>query len=162
MPILFILFVVIPIIEISILIHVGDIIGGWNTVALVILSAFIGAHLVRREGLLTIQKAQAKMQQNTLPTGEMATGVLLLIAGVLLITPGFMTDLLGLALTLPITRALLGKALLKAFQQRVQKGQVHFHYQGFNGQTKQTDDIVEGEFTEVKTSRDDHLDPPKQ
>ena len=104
---LFLLFVIMPIMEIAVLIHVGDIIGGWNTVLLVILSAMIGAYLVKREGVATLAQAQVKIAQGQVPAEEIGAGLLLLIAGVLLVTPGFITDILGLLLTLPTTRRYL-------------------------------------------------------
>ena len=97
---LFLLFVIMPIMEIAVLIHVGDIIGGWNTVLLVILSAMIGAYLVKREGVATLAQAQVKIAQGQVPAEEIGAGLLLLIAGVLLVTPGFITDILGLLLTI--------------------------------------------------------------
>ena len=113
---LFLLFVIMPIVEIAVLINVGEIIGGWNTVALVILSALVGAHLVRREGLSTMAKAQQKMQEGQIPAEELGAGLLLLVAGVLLVTPGFITDIFGLLLTLPYTRGKLAKFVMQNMQ----------------------------------------------
>ena len=67
MRVLFILFALLPILEIALLINVGSVIGGWNTVGLVLLSAFIGAYFVKREGVSTLQTAQEKMQRNEVP-----------------------------------------------------------------------------------------------
>lgn len=95
MRVLFLLFAILPIVEIALLVHVGDIIGGWNTVGLVILSAFIGAYFVKREGINTLQTAQAKMQRNEMPGNELVEGLMLVVAGILLVTPGFITDIFG-------------------------------------------------------------------
>ena len=116
---LFILFVVMPIAEIAVLINVGEIIGGWNTVLLVILSAMLGAFLVKREGVVTLTQAQLKIQKGELPAKELGSGLLLLVAGVLLVTPGFITDIFGLLLTLPFTRNRIGGVLFTALNGKV-------------------------------------------
>jgi UPF0716 protein FxsA len=145
---LFLLFAILPIIEIAILINVGEQIGGWYTVAIVILTAFAGAHLVRQQGLSTLMQAQQKMQAGTMPGQEMAEGLLLVIAGVLLVTPGFITDGIGFLLSLPMTRPLIAKGLLKHLSVRV----VNQSFDGDFAQyqqphsTAQSDDIIEGEF----------------
>lgn len=105
-----------PILEIALLINVGEEIGGWNTVAIVIVTAILGAHLVRREGLQTLFKAQSKMQSGEIPGQQMAEGLLLVMAGVLLVTPGFITDIIGFAFALPFTRPLIAKGIMKHIQ----------------------------------------------
>ena len=145
---LFILFAILPIIEIAILINVGEVIGGWNTVLLVILSAFIGAYLVRQQGFSTLMQAQSKMQSGAIPGQEMAEGLLLVIAGVLLVTPGFVTDIFGFLLCLPITRPFIANKLLKHLAVRVVTTQQGgFHQQYTNEEyNRQNSDIIEGEF----------------
>ena len=143
---LFLLFAILPIVEIAILINVGEQIGGWYTVAIVILTAFAGAHLVRQQGLSTLMQAQQKMQAGTMPGQEMAEGLLLVIAGILLVTPGFITDGIGFLLSLPMTRPLIAKGLLK----HMTIGAVNQSFDGNFSQhrhsTSQSDDIIEGEF----------------
>ena len=101
---LFVLFIIIPIIEITVIIQVGDLLGLWPTVAIVILSAWLGAKYVRQQGLATLQSVQSKMAQGEMPSGEIVTGLMLLVAGVLLVTPGFVTDIFGLSLLIPAVR----------------------------------------------------------
>jgi UPF0716 protein FxsA len=101
---LFVLFIIIPIIEITVIIQVGDLLGLWPTVAIVILSAWLGAKYVRQQGLATLQSVQTKMAQGEMPSGEIVTGLMLLVAGVLLVTPGFVTDIFGLSLLIPAVR----------------------------------------------------------
>ena len=144
---LFLLFAILPIVEIAILINVGEQIGGWYTVAIVILTAFAGAHLVRQQGLSTLMQAQKKMQAGTMPGQEMAEGLLLVIAGVLLVTPGFITDGIGFLLSLPMTRPLIAKGLVKHLSLRV----VSTSFDGNFAQQQpfsrdKSDDIIEGEF----------------
>jgi UPF0716 protein FxsA len=147
---LFLLFAILPIIEIALLINVGEQIGGWYTVAIVILTAFVGAHLVRQQGLSTLMQAQQKMQSGVLPGQEMAEGLLLVIAGVLLVTPGFITDGIGFLLSLPMTRPLIAKGLvsrmsIKMVDPSFQGGFSHTHHQqSTSGQQKE--DIIEGEY----------------
>jgi UPF0716 protein FxsA len=146
---LFLLFAILPIIEIAILINVGDQIGGWYTVAIVIITAFAGAHLVRQQGLNTLMQAQRKMQSGTMPGQEMAEGLLLVIAGVLLVTPGFITDGIGFLLSLPMTRPLIAKGLVKHLSLKVINpsfnGNFSQHQQPPSS-TDQSEDIIEGEF----------------
>lgn len=148
---LFLLFAILPILEITLLIHVGEIIGGWNTVAIVIVTAFLGAHLVRQQGLNTLITAQQKMQSGTLPGQEMAEGFLLVIAGVMLVTPGFITDLFGIILCLPLTRPIIANFLMKRLVVKVvQSSSVHGNFShsqdDFTSAGKKDGDVIEGEF----------------
>lgn len=164
---LFLLFVIMPIMEIAVLIHVGDIIGGWNTVLLVILSAMIGAYLVKREGVATLAQAQVKIAQGQVPAEEIGSGLLLLIAGVLLVTPGFITDIFGLLLTLPTTRRYLANHVVKMVN--VQGGgftHAGFSQTGSRQYTPEKDDIIEGEFSDLandnESSQSTHSSAPKR
>ena len=159
MGILFLLFAVMPIVEIALLIQVGDMIGGWNTVGIVILTAFIGAYLVKREGISTLSEAQRKLQMGQVPGEELSQGLLLVVAGVLLVTPGFVTDIVGMLFTLPPTRKLFGKALLTKLATSPNV-QTQFHYSGGFQQpgsthqqnaSSQSGDTFEGEFYEHDT-----------
>jgi UPF0716 protein FxsA len=149
---LFLLFAILPIVEIAILINVGEQIGGWYTVAIVILTAFAGAHLVRQQGLSTLMQAQQKMQAGSMPEQEMAEGLLLVIAGVLLVTPGFVTDGIGFLLSLPMTRPLIAKGLVKRLSMRMVNPSFNGnfsqqrHHQQQPHSTDQSEDIIEGEF----------------
>ena len=158
MPILFILFVVIPVIEITILIKVGQAIGGWYTVGLVLLSAFIGVNMLRYQGVTTLMRAQAKIQSGEMPLSEMRDGIVIAIGGALLITPGFVTDAIGFACLLPFTRGLFfkifGERVASAFVSR--GGSAHFYSQGDStfeeSHRSSADDIIEGEFFDVDDS----------
>ena len=106
--ILFILFLSIPLLEIYLLIKVGGAIGAWPTVLLVIFTAMLGAFLLRLQGLITLNKVQLAMARGELPTLAMLEGVVLLLRGVLLLTPGFFTDALGfLGLVPPLRQGLI-------------------------------------------------------
>lgn len=111
--VLFLLFIIIPIIEIAVLMQVGALLGLWPTIGIVIGSAWLGAKYVRQQGLATMQSVQTKMAQGEMPSSEIVTGMLLLVAGVLLVTPGFVTDIFGLSLLIPAVRAALSGAVQK-------------------------------------------------
>ncbi|NRA53751.1 MAG: FxsA family protein [Gammaproteobacteria bacterium] len=150
--ILFLIFVIVPIIEISILIQVGDYLGLVPTIALVILTAAVGASLVRSQGLKTLLSAQQKIQQGLQPGQEMLEGVMLAVAGVLLVTPGFATDGLGLLLLLPVTRQAFANYCLTKMIKR-QSANDPFGGQGFGSTQSQSEDIIEGEFVSKDQSR---------
>jgi UPF0716 protein FxsA len=137
---LFILFAILPILEIMLLINVSDNIGGWNTFSIVLITAFLGAYFVRREGANTLRNVQLKMAQGEMPGKELSEGLLLLVAGVLLVTPGFITDIVGLLFTLPFTRAPIAAGLVKSFIKSGNgKASFSFHQQGFNGSSSSFD-----------------------
>ncbi|WP_412727754.1 FxsA family protein [Alteromonas sp. D210916BOD_24] len=166
MRVLFLLFALLPILEIALLVNVGSVIGGWNTIGLVILTAFIGAYFVRREGISTLQTAQAKMQRNEVPGKELVEGLMLVVAGVLLVTPGFITDILGFLFVLPGSRHLIAAQLSKQLKMRVVVSGVHsgmgagaaggFNSNGFNPHNpnpfdrtnNDNGDVLEGEYTD--------------
>lgn len=103
-PLVATIFLVVPIIEIYLLIQVGQVIGAGWTIFLVVLTAVIGVGLLRIQGLSTLNRAQQKLQQNELPAREILEGMGLVVAGALLLTPGFFTDTIGFLLLFPPTR----------------------------------------------------------
>jgi UPF0716 protein FxsA len=110
--ILFLLFIVVPFVEIYLLIEIGSVIGAPWTILLVVLTAALGAWLVRLQGLAALGRLQASISQGGLPATEILEGVMLLVAGALLLTPGFFTDAIGfLVLTPPLRRRLAGSIL---------------------------------------------------
>jgi len=104
MRFLFLLFVILPLTEIVILIQVGQLIGVWYTVGLVLLSAFIGVNLLRRQGLSTLMRARSRMDSGELPAQEMIEGIILAVGGALLVTPGLVTDAIGFSCLIPAVR----------------------------------------------------------
>lgn len=87
-PILLLMFITVPVIEIALFIQVGGILGLWPTVALILITAIVGASLVRSQGLQTLVTVQQRMQKGELPAQQIVEGVMLAVAGVLLLTPG--------------------------------------------------------------------------
>lgn len=111
-PILLLLFIFVPIIEIGLFIQVGGFLGLWPTIALVLITAFAGASLVRSQGIQTLMSVQGRLQQGEMPAQQILEGVMLAVAGVLLLTPGFMTDALGMLVLLPAPRAIIAKKMM--------------------------------------------------
>lgn len=141
-------FVLVPIAEIALLIHVGGLIGTWETVGLVILTAVIGTALFRAQGMRVLMRAQDVMEQGGFPAKELFDGVCILVAGVLLLTPGFLTDALGLALLVPGLRDGIGRLLWHAAR-RSGHFQMHMHTSSHTGSGGGREDIIEGDFTVV-------------
>ncbi len=102
---LFLAFLLVPVIEIGLFIQVGGWIGLWPTLALVVLAAVLGTWLIRREGLLAMAQVQDRLRTMRDPSGPLAHGALILLAGALLMIPGFFSDACGLLLLIPPVRA---------------------------------------------------------
>ncbi|MGG7092072.1 FxsA family protein [Shewanella indica] len=147
--IMLIIFVLIPVVELSVLIRVGEVLGSWNTVALVILTAVVGVSLVRSQGLSTLMSVQKKLAVGEAPGQEIVEGMMLAMAGILLLIPGFVTDLIGLILLTPITRAPLARYFYQRMQLKVVTGaQFRAGANPFEPphQRGQGGDVFEGEF----------------
>ncbi|MCD9625392.1 FxsA family protein [Rhabdothermincola salaria] len=115
---LFVLFVVVPLVELYVIVAVASEIGALPTIALLLVISFAGAWLVRREGIGVLRRTQATLQSGDLPAREMVDGALLLAAGSMLVVPGFVTDALGLLLVVPPVRALLRNRLIRRWERR--------------------------------------------
>ena len=110
---LFALFFIIPLIEIYMLIGIGSIIGAFSTVGLVVLTALLGAWMLRKQGIAALNRVRGALNEGKPPARELLEGVILLIGGALLLTPGFVTDALGFICLLPPTRHWLLTRLMK-------------------------------------------------
>jgi len=117
--VLVVAFVVMPIVEIYVLIQVGQVIGGWWTVLLLLLGGVIGSWLVRREGARAWRALQEALRRGSVPGREIADGALVLVGGTLLLAPGFVTDAIGVLLVLPLTRPLWRRLLGQAITRRL-------------------------------------------
>ena len=109
------IFLVVPVVELVFIIQVGQVIGPWYTVALLLAVSVTGAWLVKREGLGVIRRFRRQLEAGSIPGRELVDGVLILFAGALLLTPGFITDAFGLLLLTPPVRAVIRAALLRRF-----------------------------------------------
>ena len=124
---LIILFV--PLIEIYLFIQIGGQIGAFNTILIILLTAVVGIYFVRLQGLNTLKSGVTQLYRNQIPVYEMMSGAALAIAALLLIVPGFATDIIGFLLALPITRNLIFEYLGKKYTKE-----------------KVKDDLIEGEY----------------
>ena len=121
-------FIAVPVIEIALFIEVGGWIGLWPTIAIVVVTAFAGTTLLRIQGLAVLQRAQESAARNELPMQEVFDGLCLLVAGVLLLTPGFFTDALGFLLFVPLFRKLAGLGIWRWLSR---SGHIHVGGTGF-------------------------------
>ena len=113
------LFIIVPLLELALLIEVGKHLGVWNTIALVLITAVAGALMMQLEGLRVWNNLQQDLMNLRMPTDNIINGVLILIGGVVLLTPGIITDIIGITLLLPFTRVLYRNWLKKKFMNRM-------------------------------------------
>ena len=139
------LFLVVPIVEIYFLIQVGSVIGALSTIILVVATAVIGAFLLRQPGMSTRTRFHKNMATGVLPANEMMEGVLLVVGGALLMTPGFVTDAFGFLCLIPFTRQYLVKYIAKRSFSKMQAGMAGATRSGVDG------DIIEGEYSHKPT-----------
>jgi len=147
-PVFALIFLIVPLVEIYILIQVGQIIGAGWTILFVVSTAVIGIQLLKRQGLSTMMRAQQKMSSGEMPAQELLEGFALVIAGAFLLTPGFFTDAFGFLLLIPPTR----HWMIRKLQARLMKSgsfTVNGVYQ--QQQTRRDSHIIEG----VKYHHDD-------
>ena len=109
----FLIFICLPALEIYLLIEMGDQVGAINTVALIFLTAIIGLYFAKHQGLQTLKSGMVNLYQNKIPIYEMMSGASIAIAALLLIIPGFFTDLIGFLLLVPVTRKILFNLTLR-------------------------------------------------
>ena len=116
---LLLLFTVVPMVELGLLIQLHSVIGLAPTIAIVLLTGFAGAAIARWQGLATLRRVQAEMADGRVPTGPLVDGLLILVAGAVLLTPGLITDAVGFLLLVPPTRAAVRRGLVQAFRRRM-------------------------------------------
>jgi UPF0716 protein FxsA len=120
LPLLVVLFIGVPFAEIYVLLQVGHTIGVFNTLALLVIISVVGAWLAKREGLGVIRRIQRSMEAGRVPGAELVDGFLILLAGALMLTPGFLTDIVAIFLLLPPVRAVVRRELRRRFARRIQ------------------------------------------
>ena len=133
--------ILVPIIEIYLFIKIGSEIGAFNTISLIFITAIIGVIYARYEGLNTLRSGFSQLIKNELPAYEMISGAAIAFASVLLIIPGFATDIIGFLLIFPFTRKLLFQRLSKKFKNK----------------TAHKKNYIDGEFEEIKDDDDRKL-----
>ena len=130
---LLLLFLLTPAVELALLIQVDRVIGFWPTIALIVVTGIVGSHLTRREGLSTWQNLNSRLQAGDLPGTELADGIIILVAGALLITPGILTDVLGFLGLIPFTRTYLRQFVMRWFQRKMEQGTMQVQFGVFGG-----------------------------
>lgn len=116
---LLLLFTLVPLIELYVLLRIGSRLGVAPTILLVVVTGVVGARLARREGVRTLRQIQAQLQRGVVPTEGLVDGALILAAGLLLVTPGVLTDAVGFGLLFPLTRAALRRYVRRRLEAAV-------------------------------------------
>jgi UPF0716 protein FxsA len=121
---LFLAFTLVPMLELYLLIKIGSVMGALNTLALVIFTGFVGAYLARMQGMQTMLRVRSQLQQGTMPAEELIDAVIIFVAGVVLLTPGLITDIAGLLLLFPTSRFYFKRWLRRRFDRWIQNANV--------------------------------------
>lgn len=155
--ILFLVFVVTPIVELAVIVQVAGSTGLLNTIGLLVLVSVVGAWLVRHEGFSILRRAQVEAAQGRIPGREIVDGLLVLGAGALMLTPGFVTDAVGLALLFPPTRSLVRAVATRRLIRSMASGRTTFRY-GWRGEGPSSGEVIDAGSWEDGTT--DGLDEP--
>lgn len=157
MRIALLLFILVPVIELTLLIKVGSSIGALPTIGLVFMTAILGVTLIRKQGLETSMKAQEKLRRGELPASEVAEGIMLLFAGLCLLMPGFITDSIGALLLIPPVRKLVAAGLVVNFIASMVKRGSQWNFQSSQFSEKEGD-TFDGEYSKEQDDNHDLID----
>lgn len=151
LPLLVLLFVLVPIAELAIIIQVGQAIGIWWTIAILVADSVLGSLLMRSQGRATWRRFNEALQTGRVPAAEVLDGGLVIFGGACLLTPGFLTDIFGLLLLLPPTRAVLRRLLVRRFALQMMGGMARgaFARHARPADANGTDDVVDSSAREV-------------
>ncbi|MBW1771575.1 MAG: membrane protein FxsA [Deltaproteobacteria bacterium] len=125
---LFLAFTIIPVLELYILIEVGSYLGALNTIMVVIVTGFVGAYLARLQGFQTMNRVRESLNRGEMPTEGLIDALLILLAGIVLLTPGFLTDIAGLLILLPQTRNRFKGWLIRKLENWINKNRVDIQF----------------------------------
>jgi UPF0716 protein FxsA len=153
MVLLVLLFLVAPLVELAVIVQVAGAVGVLNTIGLLIVVSLVGAWLAKREGLITLRRIQVALGRGDIPNREVADGALILMAGALMIAPGFISDVVALLLLFPPTRAVIRPVLVRSLAKRGRARVTVTGTQGPGGRGPGVDDIWDVESWE---------DPPRR
>ena len=158
---IFLFLIAIPIAEIAVFIQVGEEIGVWPTIGLCLATALAGSFLLRQQGLATLNSARIQLDQGKMPVGEMLHGLALMLAGALLLVPGFVTDTVGLLLFVPGVRRWLMGGLLAGL---VKTGAVFTASAGFSGPGQRQGQgrpggVIDGDYQDITPPNPDDITP---
>ena len=116
---LLVAFVVVPLVEIYVIVQIGQVIGAWWTIALLVVDSLLGSWLIKREGSRAWRALRTALDEHRMPARELADGMLILIGGTLMLTPGFVSDIFGILCILPFTRPLGRRVLAGVISRRL-------------------------------------------
>jgi UPF0716 protein FxsA len=154
---LLLIMIVVPIVEIAVFIQVGGWVGLWPTLGTVILTAMAGTALLRHQGFATLARARDNLNAGRFPIAEVFDGLCLVVAGALLLTPGFVTDAAGLLLFVPALRAalrsFLGRRLMESGRVQAFSNGSAPDYGGGNDRPRGPTNVIDGEFEEVDDNK---------
>ena len=122
---LLILLIVVPVVELYILIEIGQQIGAFTTIGIIVLTGIIGAYLVKNQGFMILRKIQHDLSQGILPGDSLLQGIIILAGGIFLLTPGFITDIIGFIFLIPISREIVKKYLLIWLKRKIDSGNIN-------------------------------------
>ena len=124
---LFLLFTLVPALELYLIIKVGQAIGAFNTLLIIIFTGILGAFYARQQGVRVMTNIHWEMSEGRLPGDELINGAMLLVGGAFLITPGFLTDITGFALIFPLTRDMIKGSVTEFMRRRIERGDVRIY-----------------------------------
>ncbi|MFP4198444.1 MAG: FxsA family protein [Halanaerobium sp.] len=162
---LLMIFIIIPLIELYFLLEISQFIGVFTTVMIIVFTGAAGVSIAKRQGYQVVNNIRSTLNQGQMPTDDLISALLILIGGVTLLTPGFLTDITGFLLILPGSRDLIAALVKKYFLKYVKENKVEVHYgsqfnQRTNSQQSQDkyaayeDDFIDVEAEEVKEDKD--------
>jgi len=125
---LVLIFIIVPLMEILLLIEIGSRIGTLNTIVIILLTGILGAYMMRQQGFAILANIRGDLSQGRMPTGELINGALVLVGGILLLTPGFFTDAVGFLLLIPTTRGFVRKKIQVLIQRKIESGDIHVFF----------------------------------
>ncbi len=148
---LFLLFTVVPLVELYLLVAVGRVLGPLMTIGLVLVTGAVGAWFARLEGARVIRRWQEAMARQQIPKDGVIDGFLIFIGGLMLITPGILTDIAGLSMVMPPTRRVIAAFVRSWFERQIAAGRVQVYAPGYNGGPGRPQEVIEvdGEVVEV-------------
>jgi UPF0716 protein FxsA len=120
------LFVLTPLVELAILVYLGTLIGALYTILIVVATGILGAFMARNQGLAAISRIRGSIERGIIPSDEIFDGALILAGGLLLLTPGIITDIIGFAVLVPQTRRIIGRWLRSLIRRRIQRGEIRY------------------------------------
>lgn len=148
---LFLLFTIVPLVELYLLVAVGRVLGPLMTIGLVLVTGAVGAWFARLEGARVIRRWQEAMARQQIPKDGVIDGFLIFIGGLMLITPGILTDIAGLSMVMPPTRRVIAGFVRSWFERQIAAGRVQVYAPGYNGGPVRPQEVIEvdGEVVEV-------------